>query len=203
MMFSFVFILSISLDNFLLSFIYSFQKIRIPFRVIFLINFICTFSILVGIISKRCVGIYINDYILNLICFFVLLFLGLFKIFNFFIKRFINKLSENRFNFFIKIYSDVVMADSDKSCNISLKEAIPLSLSLSLDNFPFGFTLDFSFTKYLFFIFIIYFVIFYLGILLGKMIPNFKKDISLGISSISNSFSLINEFIVFLFDTKI
>ena len=178
MMFSFIFIISISLDNFLLSLIYSFQKIKISFKVIFLINFICTFSILIGIVIKKYIGIYINSYILNLICFFILLFLGLFKIFNFVIKKFIYKLSENRFNFFIKIYSDVVIADIDKSCSLSFKESIPLSLSLSLDNLPFGFTLDFYFIKYLFFVFIIYFVIFYLGVLIGRLVPNFKKDAS-------------------------
>ena len=178
MMFYFLIIISISLDIFLLSLVYSFQNIKISFKMIIFINFISAFSIFIGIVIKECIGNYINSYFLNLIGFFILLFLGLFKIFNFVIKKFINKLSNNKFNSFIKICSDSSLADSDKSYSLSFKEAIPLSLSLALDNLTFGLTLDFSFVYFVIFIFVNYFIVFYLGSIIGKKIPSFKNDAS-------------------------
>ena len=62
MMFYLLIIVSISLDIFLLSLVYSFQSIKISFKMVFFINFVSAFRIFIGIVIKEYIGNYVNSY---------------------------------------------------------------------------------------------------------------------------------------------
>ena len=139
---------ALSLDAFVASFAYGSNKIKIPFLSVQIINIICCvilgISFLIGNIIKN----YIPDWVTVLICFGVLMILGIAKILDSFTKTIIRKhknlnkkINFAIFNikFILTLYADPEEADIDSSKVLSPSEASALAVSLSLDGLAVGF----------------------------------------------------------------
>ena len=79
------------LDNLIVSILYSYQKIKISNRVIVIINFICSISLLASILIGSFIKNYISVKYINYLSFCLLFLLGIIKLFDSFIKNLINK----------------------------------------------------------------------------------------------------------------
>jgi len=141
-------VLVLSTDSFVASFAYGSNKIKIPFSSVMTINLICScilgVSLLVGTILRG----YIQEDVTRILCFTILMCLGLIKIFDSTIKRFIRtrndvskelKFSMLNLNFILNIYANPQEADRDSSRILSPFEAASLALALSLDGLAVGF----------------------------------------------------------------
>ncbi len=146
------------LDNLIVSILYSYQKIKISNRVIVIINFICSISLLASILIGSFIKNLINKRLINKT--------KCFKLFN--------------LKFIIQVYGDFKKADQDLSNNISIKEAIVLAITLSLDSLSIGIGYGLTTVNYLWiiFVFLIGISFFYVGKVIGKTIPQ-KYDYDL------------------------
>lgn len=103
------------------------------------------FSLFLGSIVKN----FLPDKIPSLLGFTLLIILGFYRIFEYVFKSYISKnllldqplkFKLFDFNFVLKVYTDEVKADFDKSKSLSPKEAFYLALALSLDSIAVGFS---------------------------------------------------------------
>ena len=166
------------LDNLIVSILYSYQKIKISNRVIVIINFICSISLLASILIGSFIKNYISVKYINCLSFCLLFLLGIIKLFDSFIKTKCFKLFNLKF--IIQVYGDFKKADQDLSNNISIKEAIVLAITLSLDSLSIGIGYGLTTINYLWiiFVFLIGISFFYVGKVIGKIIPQ-KYDYDL------------------------
>ena len=138
---------SLSLDALTVGFAYGSNKIKIPFLSVQIINIICSvitgLSFLLGSVIKN----YIPQGITVIICFAILMILGIIKIFDSFtkaiIKRHKNLNKKIKFSFFnlrfiLNLYAAPEEADVDLSKTLSNSEAVALAISLSLDGLAVG-----------------------------------------------------------------
>ena len=134
---------ALSIDTFATSLAYSAQKIKIPKLSALLISFICSLVVALGIETSSAAIWFLPAKKLSGISAFILVVLGFLKSFEFRIKNRIKKNNKKyfrflNFNFFIEIICDSTQADLDRSKELSVKEAYPLALALSLDGFAAG-----------------------------------------------------------------
>lgn len=141
-------VLSVSIDSFVASIAYGTDKIKIPISSALIIDVVC--SLMLGI--SLFLGSFLKNYIpISLargISFLILFLLGIYRLFEYLFKSYINKKSNiNKpltfklfdFNFVLKVYADEVKADFDNSKILSAKEAFYLAFALSLDSLAVGF----------------------------------------------------------------
>lgn len=118
---------ALSLDAFAVSFSYGMDKIKLPAASFLLIDLVCSLSVgstlLAGSLLKNRIPIRLA----GIICFFILFFLGLFKLY------------DSIFRFVQNHYTDAKYVDTDHSKTISPKEAVLLAVTLSLDGVAAGF----------------------------------------------------------------
>lgn len=180
---------AICLDNLIVSTLYSYQNIKISFKVIFIINFICAFSLFISQFLGNFIKTYINLNGIHYISFAILFILGIIKLFDSFIKNIINKYAIHKtkhfkmfnLNFIVQIYGDSTKADQDFSKSINVKEALALSISLSIDSLSVGIGYGLTQINYfvIIFSFIIGIVLFYIGKIIGQTVPKkYNHDIS-------------------------
>lgn len=151
-MFSFLEIIllvtAVSLDLFVTSFGYGTNKIKIPISSALIINIICTLALIISLIFGNIISSFISHIITSVACSLILIILGIIKLFDSTIKTFINKnenlnkeLEFSIFNlkFILNIYANPENADTDLSKVLSIYEALPLAVALSLDGLAVGF----------------------------------------------------------------
>lgn len=139
--------LTLSLDAFAAAFAYGCKQIRIPLASGGVIALICTattgFSFLAGAVLVPIVPASVAAGG----SFGVLLIIGLAKLLDSITKSIIRKhahidkeitLAAFHFKFILRVYADPECADADVSHSISLREAVVLAVSLSLDGFAVG-----------------------------------------------------------------
>ena len=123
-MFSNIFlIILLSIDSFMVSAVFSINKIKIKFIYITLISLINVLSILFSSVINSLLSMFINPYALKFICFAILFLLGLYNIFQDNIKVLFSKSNIK----LLRIFSDETLTDIDKSCNLELKESLFLA----------------------------------------------------------------------------
>lgn len=145
---SLLLVCSLCIDTFVASIAYGTDKIKIPFSSAIIINGTCSLflaiSLFIGYIFKD----FLNPSISTSISFCLLFLLGVYRLFEAFFKRYIRKFSEIGvpltfkifdFKFVLQIYADEVKADYDNSKILRSKEALYLSVALSLDSLAVGF----------------------------------------------------------------
>lgn len=141
-------VIALSIDAFVSSFAYGTNKIKIPGKSILVINLICTGSLGLALLFGSVLSLWIPEGICQAICFLLLLFLGVIKIFDSAVKSFIRKQKDfqKRFHFslchmgfILKVYANPEEADRDHSRILSPKEAAFLAVALSLDGLTVGF----------------------------------------------------------------
>ncbi len=182
---------ALSMDAFVASFAYGTNKIRIPFLSVTVINVICAAILAVALFAGSAVKQYVPEAATTLICFLILLVVGGLKLFDGFLKNYINRSgSGNRsiefklfdFNFVLSIYADSTKADIDNSRELSPREATYLAMALALDGLAAGFgsgLTDINYLQVVLFSLISDMVAVMLGSMLGrKVAANTNLDLS-------------------------
>ena len=140
--------LILSIDIFAVSFAYGTSRIKIPFKSIMIITIVG--SVILGL------SIYFGAFLLPLmpegaadvLAFIILFTLGIIKIFDSLIKRYIRKkgkaskkvqFSAFSLKFVLDVYADPEKADLDKSRVLSPKESLAVAIAVALDAFALGF----------------------------------------------------------------
>ncbi len=145
---SILMVLAISLDSFVIGIACGTKDIKLPKKVIIIINIICTAFLAVSIFLGNVVRKILPGKSASIISFFILLILGVYYIFDSLLNTLIEKRNMRNkkieFEFFnINIIIDIVVdgtkADINKSGDIDFKESIYLALALSLDALGVGF----------------------------------------------------------------
>ena len=130
-----LFLSAISLDTFLTMIGYSLEKIQLKYFISIFISIVNSMILFGSYYFGKIITQYIPIPTIKLISFILLVILGILKIANPIIKKYIKKIkTKNLPTLMIKIYASPNQADLDDSKTISLKEALFLSLALSLDN---------------------------------------------------------------------
>ena len=140
-------VMALAIDAFVCSFGYGTSKIKIPLKSVVVINIVCTILLSVGLF----LGVIINNILpyeaAGWISFTILFSLGVIKIFDSIIKRFIRtrngidkniKFSLLNLGFVLRIYADPEFADTDYSKELTPKESVPLAIALGLDGLSVG-----------------------------------------------------------------
>lgn len=139
---------ALSLDAFVAGFSYGMNKIRIPWISAFIVDAICSLSLGAALLLGSLFGRFIPAGLTTVICFAILLLLGITKLLDGLAKTLIHKygnisshfhFSFCSFRFVLSLYADPEAADSDHSKTISPKEAASLAAALSLDGCAVGF----------------------------------------------------------------
>lgn len=138
---------ALSLDAFIASFAYGSKKIKIPFKSILVIGFVCSgvtgFALLAGTVLKQ----YIPNSLSVAISVVILLLLGIAKLMDSITKAIIRKhnnlnkeikFSLFNFKFILNLYANPEDADVDGSKTLSAAEAASLAAALSLDGITVG-----------------------------------------------------------------
>jgi putative sporulation protein YtaF len=145
-MFQILLVTALCLDAFTASLACGVNKTRMTPVVIGVISLICTsvLAVSAGLGAAACR--IISPAVSSVVSFAVLLLIGFVKSFESFLKRLISKKGNGEIkmklfdlNFVLTVYADTDKADMDNSKTLSVKEAVYLSLALSLDGFAAGF----------------------------------------------------------------
>ncbi len=136
---------ALCVDSFVASFGYGANKIKIPTVCALIINGICTLFLGISLLAGSLMKDVLNKESASIICFVVLLFMGLIKLCDSYIKSYIrkHKKMEKQFklsnlNFIFSIYADPEVADADHSRTLSPAEAVLLAIAMSLDGLAVG-----------------------------------------------------------------
>lgn len=139
--------LALSIDAFVASVSYGSQNISIPKRSLLVIAFVCSGFLGISLLVGTWLGGFLDDSITAYISFSILFALGVFRIFDSLLKRWIRTLggsgkeisfSAFRLRVILQIYADPKQADMDGSRTLSLGEAGVLAVALSLDSLAVG-----------------------------------------------------------------
>lgn len=140
-----ILIAALSLDAWAASFAYGAGKIRIPFFSLLVIDAICSVSLGASMLAGDLLGPLLPAGAASALSFWMMLALGLVKLFDSSLKNWIRRKSHRtirlRFlgaDLILQIYADATLADRDASRVLSPGEAASLALALSLDGLAAG-----------------------------------------------------------------
>lgn len=145
---SLLLVCSLCIDTFVASIAYGTDKIKIPFSSTIIINFTCSLFLAISLFIGSILKDFLNPNIATIISFCLLFLLGVYRLFESFFKKYIKKCSDIGvpltfkvfdFKFVLQIYADEIKADYDNSKILTPKEALYLSVALSLDSLAVGF----------------------------------------------------------------
>ncbi|MGL4571111.1 MAG: sporulation membrane protein YtaF [Clostridium sp.] len=186
-----ILVFSLVIDSFVASIAYGADKIKIPNIYIIIMNIISAGILAASLFLGNYLEGVLPSYLPKIISFAIFLTLGIYKLFEGFFKRFMNKFYNSTkpltfklfdFKFALEVYLDEKKADFDKSKNISLKESIYLALALSIDSLAVGFGASFINVNSLFMIitcFLFGIISIKLGSFIGKkIIPSSNSNLS-------------------------
>lgn len=125
---------ALSADCLATGFAYGTSNIKIPFWSAMIINLICSSALAVSLFFGKLIGEIIPETVTVAVCAGILMAMGLFKIIGFFLQG----KAKNSNNKLIKLFAKPEQADGDNNKILSKKEALILSLALSLDGFAAG-----------------------------------------------------------------
>ncbi|MBP1889414.1 putative sporulation protein YtaF [Clostridium moniliforme] len=147
-----ILVFSLVIDSFVASISYSANKIKIPNIYIIIMNIVSCLILATSLILGNYLEVILPAYLPKYISFFIFTSLGIYKLFEGFLKKYMSKFSKLKipltiklfdFKLVFQVYIDETKADFDKSKNISLKESIYLAIALSLDSLAVGFGASF------------------------------------------------------------
>lgn len=139
---------TLSLDAFIASFAYGSNKIKFPLPSIVVLNLVCSGILGIALVLGTVIRPYLSPGVSSMICFIVLLIIGLIKLLDNITKSIIRKygdISKNihfsllNFKLVLSVYANPEKADVDHSKSISFQEAVSLAVALSLDGMAVGF----------------------------------------------------------------
>ena len=150
---SILLVFALSIDAFVASFAYGTGKIKMPFNTVVIISAICSVMLGASVYIGYIIRPLIPGEIISIVCFMILLTIGIISLCDSSIKAYIRKrrsldkeiaFSAMNLKFILHIYADPQAADVDESRALSAKEAVSLSVALSLDGLAAGFGAGFS-----------------------------------------------------------
>ena len=143
-----VLVASLSVDTFVACMSYGVRRIRVPMRSALVMDLVCTavlaLSLFAGGILRPLLPVHSTD----MLCFWILFLLGAVKLFDSSVKTLIRRhtgfsraftFSVSSLAFVLQVYAEPELADADESHELSVPEAAPLALALSLDGLAVGF----------------------------------------------------------------
>ncbi len=145
---SLLLVCSLCIDTFVASIAYGTDKIKIPFNSAVIINGTCSLFLGISLFIGSILKDFLNPSIATSISFCLLFLLGVYRLFESFFKRYIQRFSDIGvpltfkifdFKFVLQIYADEIKADYDNSKILTPKEALYLAVALSLDSLAVGF----------------------------------------------------------------
>ena len=187
---SLLLVFSLCVDAFVASFAYGTNKIKIPVVSNIILTSISTLFLMLSIALGSLIHGLISEKLAHIICFIILFLLGFLRVFEGFLKNYLNKkalsphnIEVTLFNFklVLNVYADVTLADLDHSKSLSTKEALYLGTALSLDSLIVGFgaaLAPISFLQITFFSIIFTFLAIAIGTFVGSKCAE-KLDIDL------------------------
>lgn len=151
---SFLLVIALSIDSFLASLAYGAQRINIPLKSALLISFVGVVFLSLSLYTASFIQRFLPGSIGSKISFTIFLMIGISALFQGTIKSFLKKCKRKKVQFSCKgvsfvldVYVDETKADMDHSKLLSLKEALYLSIALSVDSLVSGFALGISIHK--------------------------------------------------------
>ncbi|MBS6643145.1 MAG: manganese efflux pump [Clostridiaceae bacterium] len=142
-----ILVLALCMDTFVASIAYGANKINITWKKVFFMNGICSGCLGAALAVGGIIDNLIPETFTKAVCCTSLLLLGLVKLLDFLIKKFINthcalrkdiSFSFSGLQVIISIYGDPMAADWDRSQSLSWKETAFLALAMSLDSLVAG-----------------------------------------------------------------
>ena len=140
--------LTLSIDAFIACFAYGSDNIKIPTISVFAINILCAVMLVVSVFIGKLIRPVLRQDICRLICFLILLIIGVIKLLDNITRTLIKKTGQIEkdikfsflnFRFVLNVYADPEAADADESKSISVSEAISIAAALSIDGITVGF----------------------------------------------------------------
>jgi len=144
---AFVLAAALSVDAFLAFFAYGSQKIKVPGLSVAVVSLVCGGIFLASLLVGNVIAPYIGARATAVISLVVLSVLGLMRLFDSTLKRWIRgsrngagrlEFTALNLRFILNVYADPQIADLDQSQALSPKEAAALSIALSLDGIAAG-----------------------------------------------------------------
>lgn len=201
---SLILVLSLCIDTFVTSIVYSSNKIKIPVVSGLIIDTICSLFLAISLFFGYIIKDFIPINIASTISFLLLLILGVYRLFEAFFKNLIKKYYDKgspltfkifEFKFILQIYADEVKADLDESKILSPKEAFFLAVALSLDSLTVGFGCSLGTVNYLATVLLSFLVGALLLVLGGYVGKKISKNYNLNLSCLSGVLLIILAFI--------
>lgn len=140
-------VIALSLDTFTACFAFGIDRIRVPFTSAVMINVIGSGLLLLSLLCGSLIRTYVapSSGITAYISFAILLTIGVIRLLDVPLKHLIRRLQRARLKkrngicrFILAIYADSQEADVNRSKSISVKEAVTLSIALSIDSVAAG-----------------------------------------------------------------
>jgi len=201
---SLILVLSLCIDTFVTSIVYSSNKIKIPVVSGLIIDTICSLFLAISLFFGYLIKDFIPINIASTISFLLLLILGVYRLFEAFFKNLIKKYYDKgspltfkifEFKFILQIYADEIKADLDESKILSPKEAFFLAVALSLDSLTVGFGCSLGTVNYLATVLLSFLVGALLLVLGGCVGRKISKNYNLNLSWLSGVLLIILAFI--------
>lgn len=201
---SLILVLSLCIDTFVTSIVYSSNKIKIPVVSGLIIDTICSLFLAISLFFGYLIKDFIPINIASTISFLLLLILGVYRLFEAFFKNLIKKYYDKgspltfkifEFKFILQIYADEIKADLDESKILSPKEAFFLAVALSLDSLTVGFGCSLGSVNFLATVLLSFLVGALLLVLGGYVGKKISKNYNLNLSWLSGVLLIILAFI--------
>lgn len=201
---SLILVLSLCIDTFVTSIVYSSNKIKIPVVSGLIIDTICSLFLAISLFFGYLIKDFIPINIASTISFLLLLILGVYRLFEAFFKNLIKKYYAKGlpltfkifdFKFILQIYADEIKADLDESKILSPKEAFFLAVALSLDSLTVGFGCSLGSVNFLATVLLSFLVGALLLVLGGCVGRKISKNYNLNLSWLSGVLLIILAFI--------
>lgn len=183
----FLLVSALCIDMWIAAIAYGAEQIRIPFRQTIMINGICSGCLGASLLLGTWIDSRISENFTKGICFVSLLLIGLFKLFDSYIRNYLKKhvtlhknicFSISNLKCILSIYADPVNADADCSKFLSWKESALFAFAMSIDSLIAG-TLA-AFMKIpigptILLAFVIGELFLFLGVIVGQKITKYSK----------------------------
>lgn len=150
-------VIAVCIDSFFVALSYGNHSIKLSFKMILLLSFICTLILGISIFFSTFISYFIPKTLCILISSILFISIGITDLFQSFIKSYLKNVNNkklffhtNEICFVLNIYMDETSADIDHSKDLSIHETIYLAFVLSFDSllsgFAYGVSIPFSIT---------------------------------------------------------
>lgn len=182
-----ILVIALCIDTFVASVAYGADRLHITPIKVFAVNGICSGCLGAALLLGRFINGLVPEGLIKGLAFFCLLLLGVVKLMDYMIKRYINNRVRVRkdltftisgLSIIIKIYGNSLEADWDHSKSLSWKETAMFSLAMSIDSLLAGTLSGFLMMPPIFTTIIAFgvgIVVMYIGLFLGQKLALLKN----------------------------